>query len=127
VPRSCAVSLELRRRSHGRSFSAAGFHTSKTFFTDDDGVYVLDNDARQRGRQPDGSIDFDAVIADVRKRIRGSRTGAWACQQVPLEAHNTWVLTVPDAARGSRRRSCLPARPLLLPQNGAVVRDDITA
>ena len=28
----------------GRSFpSAAGFHTSKTFFTDDEGVYLLDN------------------------------------------------------------------------------------
>jgi hypothetical protein len=28
----------------GRSFpSAAGYHTSKTFFTDDEGVYLLDN------------------------------------------------------------------------------------
>lgn len=28
----------------GRTFpSAAGFHTSKTFFTDDEGVYLLDN------------------------------------------------------------------------------------
>ena len=84
----------------GRSFPcAAGFHTSKTFFTDDEGVYVLDNrDAPASAeRQPDGSIDFDAVIADVRKRIhklQDRRLGV--PQQVPyMEAHNTWAVNGP--------------------------------
>ena len=62
----------------GRSFpSAAGFHTSKTFFTDDDGVYVLDNrDAPASAeRKEDGSLDLEAVLADVRQRIRKVRDG----------------------------------------------------
>jgi hypothetical protein len=43
----------------GRTFpSAAGFHTSKTFFTDDEGIYVLDDrDAPASDeRKPDGSL-----------------------------------------------------------------------
>ena len=49
----------------GRSFpSAAGFHTSKTFFTDDEGVYLLDNrdSSACAERAPDGSLDFEAAI-----------------------------------------------------------------
>src|ERR1700747_1345264 len=57
----------------GRSFpSAAGFHTSKTFFTDDQGVYLLDNrDAPAcADPAPDGSLDFEAAIDSVKRRVK---------------------------------------------------------
>ncbi len=55
----------------GRTFpSAAGFHTSMTFFTDDDGVYVLDaRDASPFAeRQPDGSLDLETVVSSMKKK-----------------------------------------------------------
>ncbi len=117
----------------GRTFpSAAGFHTSKTFFTDDEGVYLLDNRdvAASSEREADGSLDFDAVIAQVRKHIRKLQDGRLGVpQQVPyMEAHNTWV------ANGPGTLLVIPiadlAQHVLLAlcyflQNGAVVRDDI--
>jgi hypothetical protein len=56
----------------GRTFpSAAGFHTSKTFFTDDDGVYILDNrdapacaDRAGDGALPLGLCDGSGKSAD---------------------------------------------------------------
>src|SRR6478735_3314174 len=57
----------------GRTFpSAAGFHTSKTFFTDDEGVYLLDNrdSPACAARAPDGSLDFGAAMQAVKMRIR---------------------------------------------------------
>lgn len=53
----------------GRTFpSAAGFHTSMTFFTDDEGVYVLDarDDPACADRSSDGSLDLDAVLDAAR-------------------------------------------------------------
>ena len=55
----------------GRTFpSAAGFHTSKTFFTDDEGVYVLDDrDAPAFAeREPDGTLDLEVILNEARKR-----------------------------------------------------------
>lgn len=49
----------------GRVFpSAAGFHTSQTFFTDDDGVYVLEmRDAPAfDDRADDGSLSLEAFV-----------------------------------------------------------------
>lgn len=117
----------------GRSFpSAAGFHTSKTFFTDDEGVYVLDNrDAPASAeRQDDGSLDLEAVLTDVRKRIRKIKDGRLGLPQKPpfMEPHNTWV------ANGPGTLLVIPvadlAQHVLLAlcyflQNGSVVRDDI--
>jgi hypothetical protein len=57
----------------GRTFpSAAGFHTSNTFFTDDEGVYLLDNrDAPAcADRAPDGSLGFEAAIDSVKRRVK---------------------------------------------------------
>jgi hypothetical protein len=57
----------------GRTFpSAAGFHTSNTFFTDDEGVYLLDNrDAPACvERAPGGSLDFEAAIDSVKARVK---------------------------------------------------------
>src|SRR4029077_13527463 len=60
----------------GRSFpSAAGFHTSKTFFTDDYGVYLLDNrdSATCADWAPDGSLSFDAALEAVKSRLKKVR------------------------------------------------------
>ena len=66
---------------------------SKTFFTDDEGVYVLDNrDAPASAeRQDDGSLDLDAVLASVRKRIRKVGTVAWRFRRSLL----SWSRTIP--------------------------------
>ena len=117
----------------GRSFpSAAGFHTSKTFFTDDEGVYVLDDrDAPAFGeRGPDGSLDLQTILNEAGKRIRklkNSRLDLPA--EVPFtEAHNTWVanhtgtlLVIPvgDVAQHTLLGLCY------LLQNGSVITDDI--
>jgi hypothetical protein len=57
----------------GRTFpSAAGFHTSDLFFTDDDGVYMFET--RDAGalaeRSEDGSLKVADVLAAHRDRIR---------------------------------------------------------
>jgi hypothetical protein len=84
----------------GRTFpSAAGFHTSLTFFTDDDGVYVLD--CRDAGacadRDADGTIMLDAALELVKKSIRKLQDGRLKLppQTPQIEAHNTWVVNHP--------------------------------
>src|ERR671932_1556172 len=57
----------------GRTFpSAAGFHTSELFFTDDNGVYLFaTRDAPALvERRGDGSLDMDELLAAHRARIR---------------------------------------------------------
>ncbi|HSP48447.1 MAG TPA: hypothetical protein VLN47_10275 [Clostridiaceae bacterium] len=86
----------------GRTFpSAAGFHTSMTFFTDDDGVYVLENrDAPAFAeRSADGTLDFEAMVDDVKKRTRKIQDGRLMLPtRTPcLEAHNTWVVNHPGS------------------------------
>ncbi len=86
----------------GRSFpSAAGFHTSKTFFTDDEGVYVLDNrDAPACAkRKPDGSLDLKTVLDAVNGATRKLQDGRLKVPpEVPhVEAHNTWVVNRPGS------------------------------
>lgn len=85
----------------GRVFpSSAGFHTSKTFFTDDDGVYVLEmRDAPAfADRADDGSLDLDAFVANSKKRVRQVQDGRLKLPpEVPYtEAHNTWVFNKPS-------------------------------
>ena len=117
----------------GRSFpSAAGFHTSNAFFTDDEGVYLLDNrdSPASADRAPDGSLDFEAAIEAVKMRIKKVRDGRLGVPaEVPyVEAHNTWVVNQPGTLL------VIPvadlAQHLLLGlcyflQNGAVIRDDV--
>ncbi len=62
----------------GRTFpSSAGFHTSVTFFTDDDGVYVLE--ARDASpfteRRQDGSLDLPTLLETLKGRVRKIRQG----------------------------------------------------
>jgi hypothetical protein len=59
----------------GRVFpSAAGFHTSQTFFTDDDGLYLLEmRDARAFAeRAGDGSLNLDEFLSRKKARAKDS-------------------------------------------------------
>jgi len=85
----------------GRVFpSSAGFHTSQTFFTDDEGVYMLEmRDAPAFGdRTDDGSLSLEAFVDNVRKRVRKLQDSRLVFpSEVPYtEAHNTWVFNKPS-------------------------------
>src|SRR5918993_3580149 len=55
----------------GRTFpSAAGFHTSEVFFTDDEGVYLFETRDAPALVEPDGLPDLDAILDAHRSRIR---------------------------------------------------------
>lgn len=117
----------------GRTFpSAAGFQTSKTFFTDDEGVYVLDaRDAPACAeRENDGSLDFQVFLDAMKsriKRIQDNRLRFPA--EVPYtEAHNTWVANHPGTLLvipvGDLSQHVLLNLCYML-QNGLVLYDDI--
>jgi hypothetical protein len=117
----------------GRTFpSAAGFHTSMTFFTDDEGVYVLDaRDAPAcADRNGDGSLDLEAVLDAARGQSRKLRDGRLGLPpEVPYtEPHNTWVVNRPGTLLvipvGDLSQHVLLNLCYML-QNGLVLRDDI--
>ncbi|NLD38969.1 MAG: hypothetical protein GX654_19085 [Desulfatiglans sp.] len=117
----------------GRVFpSAAGFHTSKTFFTDDDGVYVLEmrDGPVIEHREDDGSIDIDKFIANVKSNIRKITDGRLRIlSELPYtEAHNTWVYNKPSTMVvipvGDLSQHVLLNLCYML-QNGLVLYDDI--
>jgi len=117
----------------GRTFpSAAGFHTSMTFVTDDDGVYVVDaRDAPAAAdRDPQGRLDLDAVLDPLGARVVKLRDGRLGLPpETPhVEAHNTWVVNHPGTLLvipvGDLAQHVLLAIAYLL-QNGMVVHDDI--
>jgi hypothetical protein len=117
----------------GRVFpSAAGFHTSMTFFTDDTGVYILE--ARDgpafTERQADGSLDLQEVLVALRNRIRKIQDGRLRLpSEVPyVEPHNTWVVNQPGTLLvipvGDLAQHVLLNLCYML-QNGLVFFDDI--
>jgi hypothetical protein len=117
----------------GRTFpSAAGFHTSMTFFTDDDGVYILTSrDAPACAeRQGDGSLDFQAALDAVRGSIKKIQDGRLRLPpEVPYtEPHNTWVANQPGTLLvipvGDLSQHVLLMLCYML-QNGLVLTDDI--
>jgi hypothetical protein len=117
----------------GRTFpSAAGFQTSMTFFTDDEGVYVLDaRDAPAfADRNNDGSLDFKAILNALKNRIRKIQDGRLRLpSEVPYtEAHNTWVFNKPGTLLvipiGDLSQHVLLNLCYML-QNGLVLYDDI--
>lgn len=117
----------------GRTFpSSAGFHTSMTFYTDDDGVYILDNrDAPAPAeREADGSLGIETLLGELRTRIRNIKDGRLELPpQVPYtEPHNTWVANQPgtllvipvgDLAQHMMLNLCY------MLQNGLVMTDDV--
>ena len=117
----------------GRTFpSAAGFHTSQTFFTDDKGVYVVEmRDAPAFSeRANDGSLSLDEFVDNVRKRVRKLQDGRLRIpSEVPFtEAHNTWVFNKPSTLLvipvGDLAQHVLLNLCYML-QNGLVLYDDI--
>jgi hypothetical protein len=117
----------------GRVFpSSAGFHTSQTFFTDDEGVYVLEmRDAPALDdRAEDGSLSLEGFVDNVRKRARKLQDGRIRFpSDVPYtEAHNTWVFNKPSTLVvipvGDLSQHVLLNLCYML-QNGIVLYDDI--
>jgi hypothetical protein len=116
----------------GRVFpSGAGFHTSQTFFTDDDGVYLLDmrDSPACAERGPEGSLDLEAFMGNVRSRVRKIQDGRLRFpSEVPFtEAHNTWVFNKPSTLLvipvGDLAQHVLLNLCYML-QNGLVLYDD---
>ncbi len=117
----------------GRTFpSAAGFETSEVFFTDDDGVYVLQTrDAPKLvERSGEGRLDVEAMLDAHRGRIRRIAEGRLALPARPphFEGHNTWcanapgsllVIPVVDLAQHALAGLCY------LVQNGFGLHDDV--
>jgi hypothetical protein len=117
----------------GRVFpSAAGFETSQTFFTDDEGVYLLDmRDAPAfTERAEDGSLDLDGCVENVKGQVRKIQDGRLKLPaEVPFtEAHNTWVFNQPSTLLvipvGDLAQHVLLTVCYML-QNGLVLYDDI--
>ena len=117
----------------GRVFpSAAGFHTSQTFFTDDEGVYLLEmRDAPAFDDRPDdGSLNLEAFLQYAQKRVRKLQEGRLRLPpEVPFtEAHNTWVFNKPSTLVvipvGDLSQHVLLNLCYML-QNGLVLHDDI--
>lgn len=117
----------------GRTFpSAAGFHTSKTFFTDDSGLYLLDcRDAPSFAeRSPDGRLELDAVMQELQKHVETIHEGRLRLPpEVPhVEPHNTWVVNQPGTLLvipvGDLAQHVLLTLMYML-QNGLLLYDDI--
>jgi hypothetical protein len=118
----------------GRTFpSAAGFHTSEVFFTDDDGVYLFETrDAPALVDQAsDGSPDLQAVLEAHRGRIRKLSDGRLhiPAQEPYMEGHNTWCVNRPGSTLlipvGDTAQHMIAVLCFLL-QNGYVIHDDVT-
>jgi hypothetical protein len=113
--------------------SAAGFHTSQTFFTDDEGVYILEmRDAPAFAERADGgSLSFDSFVDYVRRHVRKLQDGRLKLpSEVPFtEAHNTWVFNKPSTLLvipvGDLSQHVLLNLCYML-QNGLVLFDDIS-
>ena len=117
----------------GRTFpSSAGFHTSMTFFTDDEGVYVLNarDSAPFAEREKDGLLDLSTLLGALKAQVTKIRKGRLGIPpEVPyVEAHNTWVVNQPGTLLvipvGDLAQHLLLNLCYML-QNGVVLRDDI--
>lgn len=115
----------------GRSFpSAAGFHTSEIFFTDDSGVYLLPTRDMAAVVKPGEQTDLDAYLAAHRSRVVKLADGRLNIPRVPqhMEMHNEWcanvagstlIIPVADLAQHMLLVLCY------LVQNGACIYDDV--
>lgn len=86
----------------GRTFpSAAGFHTTQVFFTDDEGIWFFDTkDAPNLTcYTPQGDLDLEAVLASHRERIRklSDRRLYLPPADPHVESHNRWVVNRPGS------------------------------
>lgn len=117
----------------GRTFpSAAGFHTSEVFFTDDSGVYFFPTRDAPALAEPDadGNVNLDAYLTAHRSRIRKLSDTRLHIPENPahIELHNTWcvnrpgsTLAIPVADLAQHHLAVL----CYLVQNGACMFDDV--
>lgn len=117
----------------GRTFpSAAGFHTTDFFYTDDAGVYFLSTKdmPASEATDGDGKIDLTAYLDEHKSRIVKLAEGRLKIPASPqhMEMHNEWCANVPgsmliipvaDLAQHMILSLCY------LVQNGACIYDDI--
>lgn len=117
----------------GRTFpSAAGFHTSEIFFTDDSGTYIFRtrDAAPLTERQPDGLQDVVALVkahAGQIERISTTRLVIPPFEPY-MEGHNSWVANGPGTLLvfpvGDVAQHAL-LNLFFYAQNGFVIYDDI--
>ncbi|MCF6159395.1 MAG: hypothetical protein E3K32_12700 [wastewater metagenome] len=117
----------------GRTFpSAAGFHTSEVFFTDDDGVYFFTTrDAPALIEKKDDELpDFETFLKIYRPGVRKLVDGRLYLPAADphIESHNHWVanrpgslLVMPVADVAQHTIACL----CYYLQNGYCIYDDI--
>lgn len=115
----------------GRGFpSAAGFHTTDIFYTDDDGVYFLPTRDMKAAVAPGEDMDLHAYLDLHRERIVKLADGRLNTPRTPqhMEMHNEWCANLPgstlivpvaDLAQHVLLTLCY------LVQNGACVFDDV--
>jgi hypothetical protein len=117
----------------GRTFpSAAGFHTTEIFFTDDNGSYFFPTRdmTATTAKSADGKTDLNAYLEEHKNRIVKLSDGRLKTPASPLhmEMHNEWCANVPgstlvipvaDVAQHMILVLCY------LVQNGACIYDDV--
>lgn len=117
----------------GRTFpSAAGFHTSEIFYTDDNGVYFFPTRdmPATKARNDAGETDLEAYLAEHKSRIVKLADGRLKTPAQPqhMEMHNEWcgnvpgstfIMPVADLAQHIILTLCY------LVQNGACIYDDV--
>ncbi len=86
----------------GRTFpSAAGFHTSEIFFTDDSGTYIFQtrNAPALVQRAEDGTLSVQALLEAHRACIRqlSDKRISLPPREPYMEGHNTWVANRPGS------------------------------
>ncbi len=84
----------------GRTFpSAAGWHTSEFFFTDDDGVYFFPTRDAPALVEQDEPLDLAAILEAHRARIRKLAHGRLylPAEEPYMDGHNTWCANVPGS------------------------------
>ncbi len=117
----------------GRTFpSAAGFHTSEVFFTNDEGVYLFaTRDAPALIEpNPDASPDLEQLLEAHRARIRKLADGRLNLppQEPYMEGHNTWCVNRPGSLLlmpvGDVAQMMIAILCFLM-QNGYCIYDDI--
>jgi len=76
--------------------SAAGWHTTELFYTDDTGVYFFATRDAPALAEPDadGHLDVAALLTAHRARIRKLADGRLQLPPMAMDGHNTWCANV---------------------------------
>ena len=115
----------------GRTFpSAAGFHTSDIFFTDDDGTYYMPTRDMPAVVPQDGETDLQAYLDAHRARIVKLADSRLHLPRAPqhMETHNEWCANVPGSTLIVPVADLAQHMILVLAylvQNGACIYDDV--